>query len=454
MTDVPARTYLFIPSILKQKGNDLPGVWGTNSGTLIPAHYVMSGDAASGQEIALGLQAIPTISIVTESENLFSVKKGIYLHPMERGDDWERRASVEMFGGENRSGFRINGGLRIHGGMSRRPEESPKHSFRLSFKRNYGAAKLHYPVFGADQRSEFDELILRAGGSDSWLDSNGSRRRRAIYVRDEWMRQSMVAMGYASARGQFVHLYLNGLYWGVYNLCERPTALLASRAASNFDVRNADKTEAGDRIAWDKLMVLANSGLADAARYKAISRYLDLNQLADYLILNFYAGNCDWNRSANWYALRPRTPEGKFQFFVWDAEQTFGEVDADTLSLDDDESPMRLFQKLTENAVFRALFAARAEHLLSENGPLAPAAAAERFRRLTDSIKPALAAEAARWGSYRLSVHQYKTGPFEPLAVQDQWRAELNRILSQYIPERREILLQQFRERGLFPPGE
>ena len=454
ITDVETRTYLFTSAIRKQNGAHLPRYWGTNSGSPIPAHYVMSENAASSGEMTAGLQAIPTISVVTETENLFSPASGIYLHPMERGSDWEHPASIEMLGAANQSGFRINCGLRIHGGMSRQPEESPKHSFRLLFKRRYGAAKLNFPLFGADQRSDFDELILRAGGSDSWLDSNGERRRRALYIRDEWMRQTMAAMGYSSARGQFVHLYLNGLYWGVYDLCERPGASLANQATSNYDVRNADKTESGDRIVWDKVMTLANSGLSDPARYKAISRYLDLTQLTDYLILNFYAGNSDWDRSANWYAIRPRTANGKFQFFVWDAEQTFGDVDANTLDLDDDESPIRLFQKLSENEAFRALFAARAQHLLFENGPLSPAAAAQHFRRLANSIKAALTVEAARWGSYRASVHRYKSGPYEALTVQDHWQPEVDRILSEYIPKRREILLQQFRERGLFPVGD
>ncbi|HEX5222147.1 MAG TPA: CotH kinase family protein [Verrucomicrobiae bacterium] len=453
VTDVETRTYLFPAATQQQSGSQLPGSWGTNSGSAIPAHYVMSETAAS-EEITAGLQALPIISIVTETENLFSPATGIYLHPMERGNNWERSASMEMFGGRNPGGFRVNCGLRIHGGMSRRPEESPKHSFRLVFKRRYGLAKLTFPVFEAGQRSEYDELILRAGGSDSWLDSNGERRQRALYLRDEWMRQSMAAMGYPSARGQLVHLYLNGLYWGVYDLCERPGTPLTNQATSKDDVQNADKTESGDRIVWDKVMTLANSGLGDPANYQTISRYLDLAQLADYLILNFYAGNSDWDRSANWYAIRPRTAEGKFRFFVWDAEQTFGEVDANTLDLDDDKSPMRLFQKLTENSAFRALFAARAQHLLFQNGPLSPAAAAERFRQLSESLRAALPVEAARWGNYRASVHQYKNGPYEPLSVPDHWQPEINRLLSDYIPRRREILLEQFRERGLFSVGD
>ena len=452
VTEVYTQTYLFIAAILKQDGANLPKVWGTNSGQFIPAHYAMSAtDSASRQRIAEGLQSLPVLSIVSDREDLFSTQKGIYLHPLERGINWERPASVEMFDSRKPGGFQINCGLRIHGGMSRRPEESPKHSFRLLFKRRYGATELTSAVLGRNKKHGLDELVLRAGGSDCWLDSNGERRRQATYIRDEWMRQAMADMGYPSARGQFVHVFLNGLYWGVYNMCERPIASLQTPSPGGYDVLNAHQTESGDHVAWNALMTLANSGVGDTPRYEAVSGRLDLTQFADYLILNFYAGNSDWDRSSNWYAIRPRVAGGRFQFSVWDAERTFGEIDADTTGLDDEESPMRLFHKLSENPTFRELFATRAQHLLLRDGPLAGSPAAQRFRRLADSIEPALAAESARWGNYRATVHPFKTGPFETLTVNEHWQREIRRILSEYNPNRRDVLLRQLRERGLFP---
>jgi hypothetical protein len=179
-----------------------------------------------------------------------------------------------------------------------------------------------------------------------------------------------------------------------------------------------------------------------------------LPELVDYLILNFYAGNSDWDRSANWYAIRPRIPAGQFQFLVWDAERTLEDAEINTLDFDDEESPMRLFHKLCENATFRTFFAERARRLLLGDGPLAPEPAAARFRALTGLIAKALPAEAARWGGYRKDVHQYKTGPFEICTPEQHWQPEVNRILNGFFPRRREILLDQFQERGLFPPAQ
>ena len=453
------RTFLFVADVLKQTGGQLPSAWGTHAGRIVPAHYGMATaseeDAASGQAVAQALRSLATLSIVADPGDLFSRETGIYVHPLERGVNWERPVSVEMIDADGRRLFQSRAGLRIHGGTSREPEESPKHSFRLNFGPRYWSARLSFPIFGPAGAQEFDSLILRAGNNNSWLDSSGEGRGRADYLRDEWMRRSMLAMGYPSARGIFVHVYLNGLYWGLYNLCEQPGSSLFrgddAEPAIGFDVRKGAKTESGDQVAWARMMALANSGLSDERSYLAISRQLDLVELADYLILNLYAGNSDWDRSANWYAARPRTGAGRFRFFVWDAERTLEDIEANTLEFDDDESPPRLFHRLSENAAFRKLFAARAQRLLFGDGPLAPAISAGRYQTLANSIAKPLAAEAARWGTYRRDVHQYKSGPYERYTVEGHWRLEVERILTRYFPERRGILLTQFREQGLFP---
>jgi len=91
---------------------------------------------------------------------------------------------VEFFPTNGAVGFRERAGLRIQGGWNRRPEESPKHSFRIVFKKKYGVGKLKSPLFG-DGVKEFDQLILRGGNNDSWLHWNAEERRSADYLRDQ-----------------------------------------------------------------------------------------------------------------------------------------------------------------------------------------------------------------------------------------------------------------------------
>jgi hypothetical protein len=198
-------------------------------------------------------------------------------------------------------------------------------------------------------------------------------------------------------------------------------------------------------------MTLANAGLGDDRSYLAFQELVDLPELTDYLILNFYGGNGDWDRSSNWYAARPRKPGGKFQFFVWDGERTLEGIDVNSMDFDDDQSPPRLFHKLSENAEWRVFFGDRAQRLLFNGGPLSPEPAAKRYEALAALIEKAVVAESARWGRYRRDLHQYKVGPYEFYKPDDHWRPEVNRLLSTYFAQRPERLLGLFRQRGLYP---
>ena len=412
-----------------------------------------SSETSVSNRIQGGLSAIPSLCIKTDRGSLFG-QKGIYDHPTERGESWERPASVELSYPGGNGGFRINCGLRIHGGLSRNPEESPKHSFRLLFKRRYGDRRMSYPLFGPEGAQEFKTLVLRAGFNDSWLHSDSRARWRATYIRDEWMRRSMSAMGYPSARGIFVHLYLNGLYWGLYNLCERPDAafVAANQGGSpkDYDSRNGSKVLSGDDTAWRKLMSLADSGLENDQALEKVGQYVDLTEFTDYMILNFFAGNFDWDRDSNWYAARLRSTGGKFRFFVWDAECTLAEFDACTIDFDDDQSPPGLFHRLCENAEFRRLFSRRVRHLFFNGGPLCAEADASRFQALAQQVEKAMADEADRWGDYRHQIHPDKTGPYEIYTAAEHWRPEVERILTRYFPQRTAVVLRQFSERGLW----
>jgi hypothetical protein len=61
------------------------------------------------------LTDIPSLSIVTDMENLFSPATGIYVNAEEHGEEWERFSSVELIDPSGAPGFNINAGLRIRG---------------------------------------------------------------------------------------------------------------------------------------------------------------------------------------------------------------------------------------------------------------------------------------------------------------------------------------------------
>ena len=459
VTEIDTHTFLFITDVQKQTGAGAPRTWGTNAGKDVIADYEMDpeivGHPAYRDVLPDALRALPSLSLVLDSGDLFDPARGIYANPMQSGDEWERATSVEFIQPDGAKGFQIDCGLRIQGGWNRRPEESPKHAFRLAFRKKHGAGKLKFPLFASPGAEEFDGLILRAGCNNSWLHWSGAERKQGDYLRDQWMRESYAAMGHPSARGMFVHLYLNGLYWGVYNVAERPDENFAAEhlggKAKDIDARNSDKILSGDDVAWKELFKVANAGLHENAAYETAQRLLDVPTFIDFIILNLYGANGDWDRASNWYAARRRSPDGKFVFFVWDGERTLEDVQANVLKFDDDFSPPRLFHKLRENAAFRRLFADHAQRLLNGDGVLTPKPAAERFQSWSARLDKAIVAESARWGDYRRDAHPYKTGSYELYTRDDHWRPEIQRLLKDYFPKRTDAFLKQLREAGLYP---
>ena len=442
---------------LRQDGSGLPQAWGEHGGWKAPAWYrvtLPAGDSAAEREFVSALGALPHLSLNLPVEDLFGAEKGIYTHPMETGDEWERVAKIQYVPESGGVGSEVTGGVRIQGGWNRRPEESPKHSFRLTFRARLGPAKWKLALFGAKTEG-FDQLILRAGNNYSWLHWSGTERRRADFLRDPWMRATHAAMGHSAARSRPVHLFLNGLYWGVYDLSERPDGKFASDAwggkERDYDSRNADKVLSGDAVSWDGLFRLVNGGVTNASVYAQVQSVLDVPAFVDYILLNLYGANADWDRASNWYAARRREPAGLWRFLVWDGERTLEEVTDWRITDDDDQSPMRLFQRLRTWPEFRKEFGERARKHLGPGGALSPERASERYRALADRLAPAMAGEAARWGDYRRSIHRYKEGPYETYTVAGHWRPEVERLLKEYFPKRTVVVMENLAAE--FPGG-
>lgn len=403
------------------------------------------------------LLAIPTVSIVTSIDNLFDTDIGIYQNTDNHGVDWERPASIEMILPDGSTAFQIDAGVRIQGGASREPWKSPKHGFRLKFKGIYGSDDLQYDWFGEGSVSKFDEIVLRAGANQAWTHHNnfeGDNRGRAQYIRDQWANDTYNAMGHAAPHNDYAHLYLNGLYWGLYNPKERPTAdFMASYfggEAHNYDVLNAGTVLDGDADAWRRLNSRDFRNLEDQALYDEFTSMLDIDSFADYMIMNHYGANIDWD-SHNWYAARERVPDGKFVFIPWDEEFLFIRPN-DNKIRSREAAPGRLLQSLLTNDEFRIYFADKLQKHLFNDGLLTPDSVVERWEARSSQITDAIIGESARWGDFRRDVdRQGIAGPFELLERDVQWMAERERLLNDYFPVRTGIVIEQYRSANYLP---
>ena len=472
-------SYIFIASVLNQSNDPegYPSTWGRYTqfeGTAIADYEMdpeMTNDPVLRPKIIEGLKSLPVLSIVTDKDNLFSHENdedrgGIYIFtgpPVgdATGHGWTRPTSIELIGGPQQHDLTIDCGLRLHGGHGRLAEKNPKHSFRLVFKSEYGPKSLSYPLFGADEPSKFDQLVLRCHFGNAWQHWDGGNRERAQYTRDVWARRMQRKMGRTSVNALYVNLFLNGMYWGIYNIAERVDDQFGKDhlggAKSDIDVvkieedgGNHHEASEGTLDAWEQMVATAKQA-AKTQSYEQLQSMLDIDSFIDYMLINQYAGNTDWAHH-NWYAILRRGADSQgFRFLCWDSEIIFEDVNVSVLDKNNGSAyPTGLFQNLLKNKDFADRYGRRAQELLADNGLLGPKSVVETWDSLYHVISKAIYAEAARWGDYRRDVHPYqRKGKY--YTVDDYYMRERNRLLNDYFPYRSAIVLADIRR--LVPSG-
>ena len=472
LSPVATVSYIFIPSVLNQPNNPegYPTEWGSYTqiwGTAI-ADYEMDPEMtkATGQrsKIIEGLKQLPILSIVSDKDNFFSHENdeergGIYIFtgpPVgdNTGHGWTRPASIELFGGPQQHDLSVTCGIRLHGGHGRLAEKNPKHSFRLVFKEQYGPKTLKYPLFGDDEPSKFDQLVLRCHFGNAWQHWSESNREKAQYTRDVWARRMQRRMGHTSVNALYVHLFLNGMYWGLYNIAERVDDQYGKDhlggKKSDIDVVKVEEdggnhleASEGTLDAWNLMVETVEKAAADDD-LQLLDTLLDVDNFIDYMLINQYAGNTDWDHH-NWYAIRRHNNDSVrsqgFQFLCWDSEIILENVWENNLSKNNgDRRPTGIFQNLLRSPQFARRYVRRAMNVLAEDGLLGEQSVVEVWDSLYNTISSALYCEAARWGDYRRNVHPWQSRG-KLYTVDKTYMTERRRLLDQYFPYRSDYVL-------------
>ena len=464
LSPVATATYIFTSSVLAQPDNPkgYPDTWGEYTqiwGTAIADYGMdpeMTGNRQLAQKIVKGLSDLPILSIVTDRDNLFSHEPdeetgGIYIFtgpPVgdATGHGWTRPASIELIGGPQKHDLSTTCGLRLHGGHGRLAEKNPKHSFRLVFKEKYGPKTLQYPVFGDDEPSKFDQLVVRCHFGNAWQHWSESNRTKAQYSRDVWARRMQRRISGLGINALYVHLFLNGMYWGLYNMAERVDEQFGKDhlggKKSDIDVVKIEE-DGGNHIeaaegtldAWEQ-MVSAVAGFPSDAPLQQLDSLLDIDAFIDYMLINQYGGNTDWDHH-NWYAIRRRGEDSQgFRFLCWDTEIIFESARENVLSKNNGNAfPTGIFQNLLRNDDFARRYLHRAKELLAKDGLLGEQSVVEVWDSLYNTISGAIYAEAARWGDYRRDVHQGQSRG-QLYTVDNHYMAERQRLLTEYFPVR------------------
>ena len=465
-TDVDTHSYLFLNNVIRQSANPagFPSTWGTRAVDYGMDPRVVR-DAAYRDEIIGGLRSIRTLSIVVPQDEFFNNPRGIYANPRSEGRAWEREVSFEFLHPDDATRDKqANCGIRIHGNGSRSPTGQPKHSFRVEFRGEYGPKRLKYQLFPNTTVEEFDSIILRGQNAHGWTRSSQignnvgtSEREQSQYIRDSFARDIMKAMGQTSGEATYVHLYINGLYWGLYNPVEYPRAYYGvshfGGVEEDYDSINRRTTTTkildGTFDAWNAMQDLADSGLRTRARFEEMETHVNISNLIDYMLMHQYMGSRDGPEvfhSNNMRSIRKSRGPNLVTWIgmPWDMEASMFEIDVTrNVNVDDPNTLVRVYTKLRENPEFRLRYSDHVHRHCFNGGALTPARTAAIWEARATEIYSAIIGESARWGDYRRRS--------EPFTRDVEWQQERDRLLTTYFPTRTDFLVDLLKQNDLYP---
>lgn len=461
-TDVDTQTYIFIDDILTQERGSYPRNWDRN----IPGDYELDSEILSqnnDSEINDSFFSLPVVSVSTDQNNLFGYDDGIYVHSDQgefSGIEWERECSFEFFDPkEDNKNMQVNCGIRISGDSSSILTNNRKLSFRLLFKGGYGPSRIDFKLFenespGFEPVKTFNHLMLRSCFNDSWVDRSDAGS--ALYLRNRFLNETFLSMGQINPHGRFVHLFLNGFYWGIYELHERPNSDFQSEyfgfESSMYDTLNNGKEPAmdGDYSVWNNIISISEQengffrllGInPDFTNNPLEEALLNMENLIDYIICSYYFADEDWQ----WFSGRLKEENSTgFRFFIWDAEQGLNNSEDHAIQ---ETAPLQIFHNLfNNNEDFRLLTADRIYRHLYNDGALSNSSSSKRFERIAGEIEKAMLLESARWGD--------STG--DVLFTKGDWENEKKRLINSYFSKepginRTYYIQNLFKNTGLYP---
>jgi|GEM_PF-170600 len=283
--------------------------------------------------------------------------------------------------------------------------------------------ELNYKFFKEKDRKKFQRLILKAAANDNYPFVYGGD---GAHIRDSYVHTLAQhgGMNVDVRTHTSCVMYVNGQYWGLYDLREKADDADYTKYYYDQDEFDIDyiKTwgntwqEYGSWTDWYTLknFILTNNMTA-SANYAIAEQQLDFLSLIDYIIINQHTVCKDWlNWNTAWW--RGRNPDGtgkKWRYALWDMDATFGHYanytgipdvgpNADPCDVEeipssgDPQNHIDIFMALYANPQFKALYVNRYADLL--NTSLSCTYMNALLDSMINVIAPEMPQQISRWG--------------------------------------------------------
>lgn len=328
---------------------------------------------------------LPVVSLVGDPDDITG-PAGLYRNPSK---DIERIGAVKFF--EDGQSFSIACGIKLHGATSKLAQS--KKSFKLKFLSRLDG-ELHYDLFG-NGVTDFSAILLRAAQESTY----------STLMRDNLVHQLAIrAFPELPAQDyKYAVLYINGEYWGVYNIREAHTV---EHYAYHYGYDPDTVTQWKEL--WDRESEIGqicafalNHNLADDENYQKVVEHINIDSVIGWTILQAWSSNHDCN-----------PPNMRFYYSTEDEMLRYALVDLDLgmFEYDGFDVPLRgsqvdgtrysyafnkLALKLLENKQYQRRMAEQLAAALK--GPMATENVLALIDELADQLRPEIQRDRDRW---------------------------------------------------------
>ena len=407
-------------------------------------HSAESKVAPTGSDLVDSLKSAPIVVLSVDPDQLFG-EDGIYRKSSQVPARKVPAEVVWMDGTKGTSGSVGRASLAVSGQSSRSHFVTLKHSLRVSLSQTTDVGEIFgKPAFPCRQ------FLLRQPTQDSWAVGGpwNIRRAGAKYVTDSWASAWLGSQGQQSLAHRWVHVFLNGTYWGVYDAVEQHDAAYGARHGFKGPIHLVEPdTETGSSnvrpiigsaTGWTETLqglrqaMVGGAATTDKAWASAAAN-MDVPGFIDYMLWNWWLANGDWP-ARNWLASHGG---GKWSLLSWDAEMALpmdGDVPNMALRIEADQrGPGAAFVLLCHWADFRRQVTQRLAALTADAGPLGPARISASWERALGDFRPLALSESLRWGAL------YQVPPLAPA----DWEKAVARVSRKFLPERSATLVSE-----------
>lgn len=313
---------------------------------------------------------------------------------------WERPVSFTYIDENGNQILNFNAGIKVFGQYSRVHDQK---SVSINLKDKYGIKEVVYPFFGDDYINVFSSLVLRGSGQDA----NRSHIRDAFIARALLGKINCEVMNYRP-----VVVYLNGDYYGIYDLRERiSNEFVANHTGADPDnldrMKGSSIVQSGTSENYNALYkFVTTKNMSDADNYAYVCSQMDIDNYIDYWIAQIYFANTD---PGNIKFYRERTEGAKWRWIPYDFDWSLGsDENRFNYVLKQDKKIYGIIQGLMKNSTFKKKFLSRFCELLNET--LSPDRLLPLLRELTNEISEEMEYHIERWSFRNKNDDRYISG--------------------------------------------